>query len=1698
MRKHNKSNSIKSIGRRGAAWLLALALMCGLMPGAGLSALAVQAPGTGNQAEYGHWAQEYLDKLVSWGVMRGDIDGNLRPDADISRAEFVTMVNRAYGYDEVGVNPFTDVDFHSWYADDISIAYNVGYFTGTSSTTASPDLGLTREQATLLLGRNMMLEASTGETLGYADSREFSDWSRAMIPAASNAGIINGYSDGTFRPQNNITRGEVAAMLARSLGTPIYEAGEYELGNVYGNVTIATSGVNLRNTVIAGDLYLTGGIGLGELLLENVTVLGRIIASGAGESNKGDSSIILRNVEADSMVVDSINNQFVTLRVEGDTDIDVTSVRTPAYLEDVTPDEYGLKLVQLEGEAGTSLQLAGNVKEVVNLTPNSYLHMAQGSAQRVTIDEKAMGATMQIDLGARVKELNLDVATTVTGTGDVDHVNISAAGCTVAMPPDTVDIRPGISSSVAGEAMDNVTAAEYSADPRILAGYPEARNVAPTGADAVFSTNKRGTVYWAITALADGSVSEDDLITPPVYGGIILQSGTLQAAASKTEYTAKLNKLTADGSYYLSAIMVDSRGQHSPVKVTAFTTPDDTVPAFTTGYPVMSKITGESAQVTVMTNKNCQLYWALLPKGSSAPTGQDFKTNAITGNLGYGSLDAIKNNTVPFTVNNISLEELTTYDLYLWLTDYDGAKSSAVRKMSFTTLDATPPVVRHMDQTNALATSVEMTYALNEPGTIYWAVVKAGEDFLRPLTGQTTTPLLTDPAAKSQVEAGIGALRKGSSSAARADTDIKFTISGLEGQAAYDLYYVAKDKAGNYSASVEKITINTLDNQPPTVTQEFTSYNGGETGTPLADTDIRLVFSESIAGLTVEGGQRTYNSFLEAYEKARKGGEQERNELAQLLSRHITMYQIVNGVKTEVGVRDSNSAADAEWTIDFRYATVTQESGKMVVTFPYNSDSKQSALKLESGATYFFHLQNITDESLAHNVMNPLDLPTFRTVYAQVNLSNSDIGTISVGGESVRLDMSFNMKPVSTKTVPETECWDLLLWSDVSVGLTVYYRVVDSRGNAVAGQDWKQVGQEANITSVGGAFSGISYTDAVKTVSGQAEFSYLKEGLEGGLNENYTYQFGIHFTRIEDLTEYDTWSKMVTMKFGVAAGGSGDLRTLAGNVTGNWERLKEDQSVSSIGLAFSTQGTSDELTIRRQFSDRTAPKFLDNAPVFEIGSSVLKMTLSLDREGTIYYVVAPKNQFAPSVYNPPGDVSGNTIPINTSNDDNVNQISTYIPKDGADRNKIKNDPYAGSKDNVLATPTYLSIVNPRFANSPDVKYGTVDFTYAAQEIEIEGLIPSRKDENGQMIDSEYYIYFVLKGGGEVFSRVECYQFTTKEVEVPIVTVTSQNPNAALSTDTESYLSYAVVEYNKLPTWIRSKFTPDTTDDNYKLPADATVLDAMVTVVPGRGGKSYFDVYANDDLKSKVMRYIRGDTQESTQYEPENRWKDVQLNRTETEQGKFAPYMDPDLEYVVLATARHIYGGEDGEAYGFKAIRALYLPDEIPPDYTGGLLIMPSITSAKDADNNEIKNPNTWQSSDNPGQYTYTGTVTVTFTKELYQVVGNIRNAVWAVNKDDATGENVVSIIEALGGNKAKFSVATGDEIKGPTNSFVLTFTDLRMGESITFFGTGNIGNGSSYTTPKKLTLTFDPYLKNSDYPGFNLDWYQPGFRVTWQ
>ena len=118
-----------------------------------LTALTLCALFCSRPAQAADWMTPYLEQVQEWGVMRGDANGNLHEDRNINRAEFVTLVNRAFGYKEVGPHTFADVNPNDWFAEDISIAHQAGYFNGTSPTSAEPYSLVTREQAAVLQGR---------------------------------------------------------------------------------------------------------------------------------------------------------------------------------------------------------------------------------------------------------------------------------------------------------------------------------------------------------------------------------------------------------------------------------------------------------------------------------------------------------------------------------------------------------------------------------------------------------------------------------------------------------------------------------------------------------------------------------------------------------------------------------------------------------------------------------------------------------------------------------------------------------------------------------------------------------------------------------------------------------------------------------------------------------------------------------------------------------------------------------------------------------------------------------------------------------------------------------------------------------------------------------------------------------------------------------------------------------------------------------------------------------------------------------------------------------------------------------------------------------------------------------------------------------------------------------------------------------
>ena len=1655
--------------QRCMSLLLSLALISTLLPAVTTSAKA------------GHWAQSYMDTIVEWGVMRDDIEGNLDPDAYITRAEFVSMINRAFGYNKVVETPFTDVPGYKWYSDDIAIAYGAGYFKGTGDgTTAHPEGYLTREQAAYTFALNLGLKARSGEALGFKDSRDFGSWSRGMVAALIAEGIITGLPDGTFLPQDRITRAQVSCMLVRALGTLLHEEDTYSLGGVYDNVTISSSGSTLRDTIIAGNLYLTGGIDLGDVLLENVTVLGKIVVGGGGESSGGRSSITLRNVTADEMVVDNIANQFITINADGDTSITTTNVRSSAYIQDLTTSRTGLKYINLEGEEGSSLTLAGGIKSVTNLTPNSTLSIAQGFANEVTIDENATNSVLRVENGAYANNVNLDIGTTISGTGDIANVTVNASGVVSEILPDTITVRPGLTANIAGETMDTVTAAESSADPRLLTGYPKVTDIAPTTAQALFSTNKRGTVYWAITAIADGSVDEEDLIKPPSYSGAILSSGNIKVTSSNREFTVKLSKLTSGGSYYLSAILVDSRGQRSPLKVVAFTTPDSSTPSFASGFPYMSRITNNAAQVTVMTTKTCQLYYALLPKGAGAPNSAEFKANAVSGNLGYGSLKVTRNIPAVFYVNNQALKELQNYDLYLWLTDFDGAKSSAVKKVSFTTIDGTSPIfLTEPMVTSIKATSVGLKATLNEKGTVYWAVVKHGDEYPKPLAGQTVKPALDSETAKLQVVNGMNCLKSGKVSAS-ANKDFNINISGLSGETSYDLYYVAVDSAGNYSTTVKMITINTLDTVAPTVTQSFSS-TADETGEdPMPDTDVILTFSE---GIQYETGEILVDLYATIHTASTMAERRKAEEtLIEILRSAIKLYDASSYPDTLIPEKTSESTS-GHW-ISYDDLSIAMVDGQTVITFENGKN-----INLKSGGTYYFKIADLYDTSNNKNSIkpNPQALPEFTTVFAQATLTNEGLTNEpfavdrdgKLTSEPVRVDMSFQVHPTSTENVDDSIYYDVFLWTDSYLEFDVYARSINEETHLFeTANDPLLSNSKYEVDKYGWVYLGnaaIDGTDAPIGISVHDLIDSSKTFTKlNGMNSDCTYEYAISLTMLNDLTDWQEWSGKVTFGVTVPAGKANSVDNLAASITEeHWASyLKSglaNGGIRSIG--------STNFSVFRQFQDTKAPSLRDGYPAFLEGDTFVTMTLQANREGTVYYVLAPVtkvggvDQYALTAY------------------DTVGAVVTpdRVPGGGSSPDDCP----------TLTVPTNRQIYSPSFSNS-NIKTGKSPISVANTEITVSNLLPN----------TMYYVYLVTKGDSANYSPVYLYQFTTQDAETPEITLTNRSPSVEMETSATSELHYALVAYNSIPSFLSKAFstvaTPAYTDDskivakyetdeNKALDGKSTsfsVLDAMLTSCSdvGKGQKSVFDVYAKsiseNTIREIVAEYIREkDPNSDTAATARGSIPVILEGGTNSKTINFSTYMTSGTQYYCLTAAHNTQGTMDG----FKAIKNIHLPDSTPPAFV-------SVTTAAKPD----------------GANTYNGTVTITFSEPIYFIAGDSADPlavpVW-YSKYNTTEDQAGMVYFSNHITKSGFSYTCTTK-NSTSSSITLSFSGISDGDYLIMFSDGFISDSNSNAatradgSAKTLTLTFYSNVKLSDidpdYADSLIDVTTQAFIASWK
>ncbi len=167
----------------------------------------------------GHWAESVIDKWSDKGVLSGDGDGTFRPDDSITRAEFAKVIVTAKGYTDPTNISYTDVSKNDWYYYSLSLASAAGIINGYDDGTFRPEAQITREEASAIISRAYNLSGSG--SINFTDSYQISDWAVSYVAQLCANNIIRGYEDGSFRPQDPITRAETVQILDRVSYEPL-------------------------------------------------------------------------------------------------------------------------------------------------------------------------------------------------------------------------------------------------------------------------------------------------------------------------------------------------------------------------------------------------------------------------------------------------------------------------------------------------------------------------------------------------------------------------------------------------------------------------------------------------------------------------------------------------------------------------------------------------------------------------------------------------------------------------------------------------------------------------------------------------------------------------------------------------------------------------------------------------------------------------------------------------------------------------------------------------------------------------------------------------------------------------------------------------------------------------------------------------------------------------------------------------------------------------------------------------------------------------------------------------------------------------------------------------------------------------------------------------------------------------------------
>ena len=287
----------------------------------------------------GHWAESSIERWSAYGIIQGS-NGLFDPNGQLTCAQLATILAKLLKLPAAKDAGFTDNTADAWYYDAINRCAAAGILNGNGDGTVTPEAPITRERAMVMLARALGIEPIRKPDLTkYTDAAQVSAYAQGYVAALIEAGIVGGVTADELAPQDNINRASTVTILDRAISTYADQAGTTVKADGKGLVLVVADDVTVTGEVNkllvpANDIEVTVK---GSKNIDDITVSGdnsKVILDNASADNvtlDGEKSAVETKNGA------KIDNVIVTENAPGAT-VDVGSGTTVGNVENHAED----------------------------------------------------------------------------------------------------------------------------------------------------------------------------------------------------------------------------------------------------------------------------------------------------------------------------------------------------------------------------------------------------------------------------------------------------------------------------------------------------------------------------------------------------------------------------------------------------------------------------------------------------------------------------------------------------------------------------------------------------------------------------------------------------------------------------------------------------------------------------------------------------------------------------------------------------------------------------------------------------------------------------------------------------------------------------------------------------------------------------------------------------------------------------------------------------------------------------------------------------------------------------------------------------------------------------------------------------------------------------------------------------------------